>query len=333
MINVNIRERLISNLITTSKNIKCLYDNMNNLNKDELEKQLKEEIQKEDFILDLLEINEENSKEIYDELSNSLNESLLDKITIDVKNEKLNKMFNDYFELNRKDALHTNDLVRQRFESYLIKKFKSEPTTTEKRIDKENNLINSYGPEAKEIMKDLKQDKAMIRHQANIDYYTSTIKFLDNHEKNTTDKEVINQTLFVKNQILFKDKEIEEKYYSNNLVLDGHKKCLENGHNQKFVDNIYNEFLFDNINGYGNKCYLYSNSSLSNPRNKVQFDITLQFFKAGLYLMDIEELKEISMDYQCTNMNNSKHSVKLIEDSMIEIIELKENENQKKLRK
>lgn len=333
MININIRETLIHNLINTSKTIKCLYDNMNFFNKENLEKQLESEIKKEDLILDLLEINEENSKEIYDELSNELNDSLLDKIKINVKDDNLNKMFNDYFELSRINTLHTNDLVRERFESYLIKKFKSNPTISEKKKELENMLIDYYGKETKDLMNGLKQEKAMIRHQANIDYYTSTIKFLNELQEKNEDTDIINQTLYVKNQILFKDKEIEEKYYNNNLTIDGYNKCLENGHNKKFVDNLYNEFIFDNINGYGNKCYLYSDKSLQNYKEKTQFDITLQFFKAGLYLMDLEDLKEVSMDYQCNNINNSRKSVSLIEDSMIEIIELKENKKQIKLKK
>ena len=70
-------------------------------------------------------------------------------------------------------------------------------------------LIDYYGKETKDLMNGLKQEKAMIRHQANIDYYTSTIKFLNELQEKNEDTDIINQTLYVKNQILFKDKEIE----------------------------------------------------------------------------------------------------------------------------
>lgn len=336
MVNISMREKIISNLISTSKNIKCLYDNMNYQNKEKLEKELKFEIKKEDVLLDLLNITEENSKEIYNELSECLNDSLLENVKINTNDKTINEMFSKYFELSQEEALHTNDLVRERFESYLIKKFKPNPVTTSKRIEAQNLLVNNYGKninKIKDLIKCLSQDKALIRHQANLDYYTSAVKYLDDFEKNAKTPEEFNQSTFVKNQILFKDKAIEEKCLNDDLSLDGYDKCIENGHNRKFVDTIYSEFLYDNINEYGSRLYLYSDKTLSNKEEQINFNVTAQFFKAGLYLMDIEELKEISMDYQYNNMNNSKQSVRLVENAMIEVIDQKENEQVKKLKK
>ena len=52
--NNNQRERTIIEIINIGKNIKCIYDNMNLQNKEALEKELRVEITKENYLLDFL---------------------------------------------------------------------------------------------------------------------------------------------------------------------------------------------------------------------------------------------------------------------------------------
>ena len=54
--NNNQRERTIIEIINIGKNIKCIYDNMNLQNKEALEKELRVEITKENYLLDFLNI-------------------------------------------------------------------------------------------------------------------------------------------------------------------------------------------------------------------------------------------------------------------------------------
>ena len=116
------REKTIMNIINTSYNIKCIYENMNSQNKEVLEKELKKQIKNENSLLDTLNIKEKNSQEIYIDFVKSLNESLLEDFKIDIKNNELKEDLNEYINLIKNERRYVNDLILKRFESYLIMK-------------------------------------------------------------------------------------------------------------------------------------------------------------------------------------------------------------------
>lgn len=307
----NEKEKVIMQIVNLSKNIKCLYDNMNVQNKDSLEKELRIEVAKENMLLDSLNINEKNSKEIYLDFVNLLNESLLDDFKFELKDPSLQNMFYEYMKITNSERIYTNDLILTRFESYLIKKFKANPTKSKEIIDDSKRR---------------KENRATINHAAVIDYLTNTTKFLNELEENTSSLAIANKAIEERNRILFTDKLIEEKYINNDLSITKYEECLNNGFKKEYVDEIYENFIADAINEQGRHCYLYSNKMLEDKTNIAKVAVDFQILKASLYLLDKEALKKHLMNYQTINKNGGKKSVQMMIASMQEIIEIKENE-------
>lgn len=307
----NQKEKIILQVINISKNIKCIYDNMNMQNKDSLEKELRIEIEKENILLDALNIKESNSKEIYVDFVNLLNESLVEDFKFELKDPSLQSMFNEYIKITNSERIYTNDLVLKRFESYLIKKFRSNPTKSKEVGDKSRRR---------------KENRATVNHAAVIDYQTSTVKFLTELEENTTSLAIANKAIEEKNRTLFTDKLIEEKYINNDLSIEKYNQCLNNGFKKEYVDEIYNDFIASAINEQGRRCYLYSNKTLEDKSNNAQVAVDFQLLKASLYLLDKDDLMQNMINYQEINKNGGKKSVQMIVASMQEIIDTKENE-------
>lgn len=307
----NQKEKLIMQIINTSKNIKCIYDNMNAQNKDSLEKELRVEITKEDILLDALNIKESNSKEIYMDFVNLLNDSLLDDFKFELKDPNLQNMFNEYIQITNNERIYTNDLVLKRFESYLIKRFRSNPTKSK---------------EFRDNAKRRKENRATLNHAAVIDYQTSTVKFLSELEENTNSLAIANKAIEERNRTLFTDKLIEEKYMNNDLSISKYNECLNNGFKKEYVDEIYDDFIASAINEQGRRCYLYSDKALEDKSNIAKVAVDFQILKASLYLLDKEDLEHNLMNYQEINKNGGKKSVQMIVAAMQEIIDTKENE-------
>lgn len=309
----NEKDKILTQIINVSKNIKYIYDNMNAQNKDSLEKELKLEIAKEDLLLESLNINENNSKEIYLQFVNILNESLLNDFKFELKDSKLKEMFDEYIKITNNERNYTNDLILTRFESYLIKKFKSEPTKSKEIID------NS---------KRRKEDRATIKHAAVIDYLTSTVRFLTELEETTTSLAVANKAIQTRNKNLLVDKLIEEKYINGDLNITKYDECINNGFKKEYVDAIFKDFITEAINDQGRHCYLYNNESIKNKKNNPDITIDFQMLKASLYLLDEESLRKNTINFELVNKNSPRTSAKLMTATMYEVIDLKENEKQ-----
>lgn len=309
----NEKDKILTQIINVSKNIKYIYDNMNAQNKDSLEKELKLEIAKEDLLLESLNINENNSKEIYLQFVNILNESLLNDFKFELKDSKLKEMFDEYIKITNNERNYTNDLILTRFESYLIKKFKSEPTKSKEIID------NS---------KRRKEDRATIKHAAVIDYLTSTVRFLTELEETTTSLAVANKAIQIRNKNLLVDKLIEEKYINDDLNITKYDECINNGFKKEYVDAIFKDFITEAINDQGRHCYLYNNESIKNKKNNPDITIDFQMLKASLYLLDEESLRNNTINFELVNKNSPRTSAKLMTATMYEVINLKENEKQ-----
>lgn len=309
----NEKDKILTQIINVSKNIKYIYDNMNAQNKDSLEKELKLEIAKEDLLLESLNINESNSKEIYLQFVNILNESLLNDFKFELKDSKLKEMFDEYIKITNNERNYTNDLILTRFESYLIKKFKSEPTKSKEIIDN---------------TKRRKEDRATIKHAAVIDYLTSTVRFLTELEETTTSLAVANKAIQTRNKNLLVDKLIEEKYINGDLNITKYDECINNGFKKEYVDAIFKDFITEAINDQGRHCYLYNNESIKNKKNNPDITIDFQMLKASLYLLDEESLRNNTINFELVNKNSPRTSAKLMTATMYEVIDLKENEKQ-----
>lgn len=309
----NEKDKILTQIINVSKNIKYIYDNMNAQNKDSLEKELKLEIAKEDLLLESLNINENNSKEIYLQFVNILNESLLNDFKFELKDSKLKEMFDEYIKITNNERNYTNDLILTRFESYLIKKFKSEPTKSKEIIDN---------------TKRRKEDRATIKHAAVIDYLTSTVRFLTELEETTTSLAVANKAIQIRNKNLLVDKLIEEKYINDDLNITKYDECINNGFKKEYVDAIFKDFITEAINDQGRHCYLYNNESIKNKKNNPDITIDFQMLKASLYLLDEESLRNNTINFELVNKNSPRTSAKLMTATMYEVIDLKENEKQ-----
>lgn len=307
-------EKLIEKLIKINKNIKCLYDNMNSLNKEKLENELLFNINKENKLLDELNITEQNSQKIYNNFVRILEDNILEEYRVEVNDKKLEEMFNIYLSTTKKEAIITNDLILKRFESYLLAKFRSVP----KKFNSKDKKLNE------------KQNKAIIKYQANKDFLSTTVVFLTNLEEKTENLKEANEAISLKTKILFSEKQIEENYFNNDLANTGFKSCLDNGQDPKLVDKTYKELLFENINEYGCRCYLYSNKDLKVDEERTQFNISLECFKSGLFLLDRTTLNEVIIDYTCKNLNNKKQSAKLLIDGMNEVRQFKNFQNKQK---
>lgn len=307
----NQKERTIMEIINIGKNIKCIYDNMNLQNKDSLEKELRVEITKENILLESLNIKESNSKEIYLDFVNLLNESLLEDFKFELKDPSLQKMFQEYMEITNNERLYTNDLVLKRFESYLIKRFRSTPSKS-----KEN----------KDNSKRRKENRATINHAAVIDYQTSNVRYLKELTESTDSLAIANRAINEINRNLFTDKLIEEKYLNNDLSITKKDECLKAGFKEEYLDEIYDDFITSAINEQARRCYLYSNKALTDKENIARVAVDFQILKASLYLLDKESLKENLQAYQEINKTSGKKSVQMMVATMQEVIYIKENE-------
>ncbi len=303
------REKTIMNIINTSYNIKCIYENMNSQNKEVLEKELKKQIKNENYLLDTLNIKEKNSQEIYIDFVNSLNESLLEDFKIDIKNNELKEDLNEYINLIKNERRYVNDLILKRFESYLIMKFRYQP--------KKSTSSN--------IVKRLQEDRATIHHEALLDYNTSIIRFLNELSETADSLSITDKAINQKNRLLFTDKQLEERYLNQNYIVDGYEKCLENGHELEVVDYIYNDVLATHINEQATRCYIYPDSILNDKEEASKFAIDLQILKSGIYLLKKKEIKEILSQYK-THSNNTKISTKMITSSIEDVLEQKKKE-------
>lgn len=307
----NQKERTIMEIINIGKNIKCIYDNMNLQNKDSLEKELRVEITKENILLESLNIKESNSKEIYLDFVNLLNESLLEDFKFELKDPSLQKMFQEYMEITNNERLYTNDLVLKRFESYLIKRFRSTPSKS-----KEN----------KDNSKRRKENRATINHAAVIDYQTSNVRYLKELAESTDSLAIANRAINEINRNLFTDKLIEEKYLNNDLSITKKDECLKAGFKEEYVDEIYDDFITSAINEQARRCYLYSNKALTDKENIARVAVDFQILKASLYLLDNETIKDNLDTYQEISMTSGKKSAQMMVATMQEVISLKENE-------
>ncbi len=298
------KERLITNYILTARNIKNLYDCMTVTNKDEIEDELFNQVVLEDLILQALDINQDNSKEIYREIKDALDSALLEQYYIELRDKKLESMMRKFKQNHRGTQEQENDLILKRFESALINRMRPIPIKSTK-----------SGKSA------LVEDNATIRHAAKMDFYATTVSFLDAKKGSILEQEY---ALNARNQILFKEKEIESDYFAQELKTNRKQTCIDLGHDETLVDDIYYDYLTDKINEYGNRCYIYPNSALTEEKEKARFQTALTIFKAGLFMLDSDDVKEITMNYDCTFMNTQKESVTEIKKAMKEVIALQE---------
>ena len=302
----NIRENTITDLILTARNIKNLYDWMDVDNQTEVQEELAEQIAQENQLLEKLNITKQNSREIYEAIENALEESLFDHYRIALKDKELEAILKNYNRTKKFSLEQENDLILKRIESYIIKRIQPLPVKSTKE-DKKAALV---------------EDAATIKHQARLDYYASVIHYLDTIEGSKAEKRVAMHT---RNQILFKEKELEEQYLSNWMELSRKQTCIDLGHPIEMVEDIYYDYISDNINQNGNRCFIYPNSSFDQLKERIRFQILLQLLKASLSMLNTEEVKEITMNYECTFMNSTKKSVKYIKRAMKEVIAQKES--------
>lgn len=305
------KEKLMMKILDTSYNIKCIYENMNLQNKDLLEKELQKEIEKENKLLKALNIKENNAQEIYMDFVNTLNDSLIEDFSIKVDNKNLQEAFNQYIKIAKNERMYLNDLILKRFESFLLKEFKSEPV-------KSTN---------KDRVKKMHEDVAIITHMAVLDYHTSVVKHLDELSESSSSLAISNKAIKQRNKVLFTDKKIEDNFFNKSLEIDGFKKCVQNGHEQSLVEFIYEDVITKNINEQGTRCYIYPNSSLEDKKDYVNYAIDLQILKAGISLLNPEDMKHIYLHY----LNNFNPEKKKSARGMIISLEevLKENKIEK----
>ena len=286
------------------KNLMNLYDCMNSKNEEEVGNELIAQIALEDLLLQSLHITKENSQSIYMELKNSLEESLFDHYRIELRDKKLEEMMKRFKKGQHTSLEQENDLILKRFESYIIHKMKPLPLKSEK--DGETGLI---------------EDSATIKHQAKLDYYATVIQFLEEDKTTGLQRDL---AIHTRNQILLKEKEIERDYIDGTLEPNRRTRCVTLGHDEALVDDIYYDFITDMVNENGNRCFIFPNSTLQEEKESARFHTILQLFKAGLYLLDTEDVKEITMNYECTFMNSPKESVKEMKKAMKQVIAKKE---------
>ena len=300
------RENVITNYILTARNIKNLYDCMTTDNQDEIERELVSQIALEDLLLQALGITKDNSRAIYDELRTALDDSLLEQYTIELQDKNLEAMMKKYKQGHRGSQEQENDLILKRFESALINRMRPVPMKSDK--------TGKAG---------LVEDNATIRHQAKLDYCACVISFLDTSKDTKLEQDL---ALSTRNKILFKEKELEHDYFTGRLATDRKQNCILMGHDETMVDDIYYDYITDQINENGNRCYIFPDSTLQVERERARFQTVLTLFKAGLAMLDPDDVKEITMNYECTFMNNSKASVAEIKKAMKEVIALQEPE-------
>lgn len=302
------KERLITNYILTARNIKNLYDCMNIDNKEIIEEEIFNQIVLEDLLLQALDINQENSRTIYNEVRDTLDSALLEQYHIELRDKNLEAMMRRYKQRNRGSLEQENDLILKRFESALIQRMRPIPIKS-----------------TKEGKSALVEDSATLKHEAKMDYYTTVVSFLEAKKGTKLEQEY---ALNARNQILFREKEIESDYFSGELKADRKQTCIVMGHDETLVDDIYYDYLTDKINEYGNRCYIYPNTSLTQEKEQARFQTALTIFKAGLFMLDSDDVKEITMNYDCTFINSQKTSVAEIKKAMREVIALQEPEKE-----
>ena len=298
------KEKLITNYILTARNIKNLYDCMTTKNQEEVERELVSQIALEDLLLQALDITKDNSREIYSEVKQTLEDSLFDQYRIELRDKNLEAMMKKYKQNHRGSLEQENDLILKRFESAIIHRMRPIPMKSDK--------TGKTG---------LVEDNATIRHEAKMDFYANAIAFLSTKKQSTLEQEL---ALSTRNQILFKEKEIEQDYFAGVLAADRKQTCIVMGHDETLVDDIYYDYLTDKINEYGNRCYIFPDSTLKEDKERARFQTVLSLFKASLYMLDTDDVKEIKMNYDCTFMNSTKESVTELKRAMKEVIALQE---------
>lgn len=303
--------KTMDNIITVNYKIKILYDNMDTNNIDKYKLQLKKEINKENKLLKSLPLTEENAENNCIIYNNLLEKRTIDLPQIDIKDEQMKKAVENYLINYKINEEISNEEILRRFKSYIKLKFRQKP----KKANNKNSDFN----------KELNQNT--IRHQAHLDYYATILKFLDEHQAQTTDKKEVYSTISTKNNILFQDKEIEERYQRSKYVYrPGYEKCKKIGLDEDFVNKEYYEEIGNKINTNTKRCVSYENDEFYDKNKVIKFNIFLEMFKAGLYLFDIDQLKEIKMNYDSEYIDSKKTSVKYIINSIQEVIDRKEIE-------
>ena len=300
------KEKLITNYILTARNIKNLYDCMTLENKEEVENELFAQVVLENLILEALGITKDNSKQIYGEVKEALDNSILEEYYIELRDKNLEEKMRRFRHRSRAALEQENDLILKRFESALINRMRPVPMKSDK--------TGKAG---------LVEDNATIRHQAKLDYCACVISFLDTSKDTKLEQDL---ALSTRNKILFKEKELEHDYFTGRLATDRKQNCILMGHDETMVDDIYYDYITDQINENGNRCYIFPDSTLQVERERARFQTVLTLFKAGLAMLDPDDVKEITMNYECTFMNNSKASVAEIKKAMKEVIALQEPE-------
>ncbi len=297
---IQTKEQLITNYILTAKNIKNLYDCMTLENKEEVENEIFAQVVLENLILEALGITKDNSKQIYGEVKDALDSSILEEYYIELRDKNLEEKMKKFRHRSRAALEQENDLILKRFESALIHRMRPIPMKSDK--------SGKAG---------LVEDNATIKHEAKMDFYANAISLLDNVNDSPLAQQL---ALSTRNQILFREKEIETDYIDGSLTPDRKQSCIVMGHDETMVDDIYYDYLTDKINEYGNRCYIFPDSTLQDGRERARFQVSLTIFKAGLAMLDPEDVKEITMNYECTFMNSTKNSVTEIKKAMKEVI-------------
>lgn len=297
------KEKIISEIIKCDKIIKFLYDFMDSDNKDVFEDNIKVQIEKENKLLEMLNVTKGNSEKIYQVFKECLDDSILEKNLFEIKDDYYNSILEVYYgsTVTNENTLLNNDLILKRFESYLYKKFMSNPIVSKDKI--ENNAVISY--------------------QIDLDLNSSTVYFLNELEEKSNSKKEIEKTILERNKILFVNKQLEENYMSNNLEINGCKKCLENNHDRKMVTDIFNKIVSDNTEEKGSRCFLFLNHDFENEEKTIQFNITLQKFKGGLNLLTLDDLKDAYMIYKTKYIQTQRNSIKNMSKGIKEVIEIK----------
>ena len=277
------KEKLLLQIINLSENIKCIYDKMNIHNKDILETELIDKIEKEKKLIDYLTKNEKSSMRLYTDIKNLLEETILDKIEINIKDIEATRLFDKEINLTRDEKIELNDLVIERLENYLFNKFSDNIKPTKNELD---NIKT-------------------INRCAKIDYNNKFVEELDNFRYNTKSISFSNAVLNTRNNILFRNPTLEDKYINGNYNIPEYLKLLDNGFNEDTVNNVYNKTMNNIVDTELRSLYIIRNDSLENRDTAIRFITNMQRLKAGLYFMSNDNIEKLLAEYQSYNQNQT----------------------------
>lgn len=178
-----------------------------------------------------------------------------------------------------------------------------------------------FASTSKNIDKNEFENSFTINVQVTVDYYKNLLFNLEKsftNSKNKLQRKILLQTI---NSINFYQKFLE-RIDCSQARLEGRERCLMFNHDEKFVDNEYEQFCADIISSCIHDGFRYSNNNLKSVTNKTKFDTTLLSMKTALSILKNDELinvinyykNEIKSKYDCNQQKSIEVMTSVIEE-------------------